>query len=354
MIKSLTSFRFFFALMVFFHHLEFLSFTHVQWLKTLYLNVFKEGYIGVSFFFILSGFIMQYSYGEKILNKKISYSKFMTLRFFRIYPMHYITLLIFIPLIIVKVNDSNIYEWIKMLFFNSTLTQSFHPQFYYYFSFNTPSWSLSNEMFFYACFPFLVMLNKHKHFITILSLLLTALIFILIYNSQNPYNHWFFYVFPITRLADFILGIMLYEFYLKLKKTPLQSFNFTIFEIASIAVFVLFFIFHDTVKQEYRYSIYYWIPTLLLILVFAIEKGVLSQILSKKIFEFLGEISFSFYLWHVLVLRYFEYCNVSISNVFVYIFLLLTVTIILSSLSFLFIETPINNYIKRKINSYQN
>ena len=64
MIKSLTSLRFVFAFMVFMLHIcnsdIAASFDKPsQWLA---VNVFKEGYIGVGFFFMLIGFIMAYSY----------------------------------------------------------------------------------------------------------------------------------------------------------------------------------------------------------------------------------------------------------------------------------------------------
>lgn len=349
MIKNLTSLRFFFALMVFFHHLDFLESSNIPLLKHAYTFIFKEGFIGVSFFFILSGFIMQHSYSKKIKEKKIGFSKFMTLRFLRIYPMHYITLIASIPLIIQFVTEYNLNDWIKIFLFNSTLTQSFYPQFNYYMSFNTPSWSLSNEMFFYACFPLLtILLSNKKILIAVLSVL-----FVIIFTSILYYNgtlsHWLFYIFPVTRLADFILGIFLYEIFLKIKEKSLLYWQYSLFEIGGIAVFILFFIFHNDVKIEYRFAIYYWLPTIFVILSFALEKGFLSKLLNHKYLAFLGEISFSFYLLHTLVIRYYFQSNVLISNVYLIIALIFCITLLLSACSFIFIETPINTYFKRKL-----
>ena len=57
MIKPLTSLRFFFAFMVFVSHIGFVNIESplYHWLKR---NVFSEGLLGVSFFFILSGFVI--------------------------------------------------------------------------------------------------------------------------------------------------------------------------------------------------------------------------------------------------------------------------------------------------------
>lgn len=54
MIQALTSWRFIFALMIFMHHFTLDN-----------QSLFPEGYLGVSFFFILSGFILSYGNGNK-------------------------------------------------------------------------------------------------------------------------------------------------------------------------------------------------------------------------------------------------------------------------------------------------
>ena len=65
MINTLTSLRFIFALMVFGAH----CYTIDKFFDT---HFFKEGFVGVSFFFVLSGFIIAYNYQEK-LQKSILY-----------------------------------------------------------------------------------------------------------------------------------------------------------------------------------------------------------------------------------------------------------------------------------------
>ena len=57
-------------------------------------HFFKEGFVGVSFFFILSGFIIAYNYEEKLLEKITTKRTFWVARIARIYPLHLLTLLI--------------------------------------------------------------------------------------------------------------------------------------------------------------------------------------------------------------------------------------------------------------------
>ena len=125
MIKPLTSLRFLFALMIFFHHLRFLQDYNSDIFNWLYVKIFWEGYIGVSFFFILSGFIIAYNYQEKILKKKISFKKFIIARISRIYPLHILTLILSLPIVFYNISISEIPNGFYQLIFNITLTQSF-------------------------------------------------------------------------------------------------------------------------------------------------------------------------------------------------------------------------------------
>ena len=79
MINTLTSLRFIFALMVFGAH----CYTIDKFFDT---HFFKEGFVGVSFFFVLSGFIIAYNYQKKFSENKIAKRAFWVARIARIYP----------------------------------------------------------------------------------------------------------------------------------------------------------------------------------------------------------------------------------------------------------------------------
>lgn len=72
----------------------------------------------------------------------------------------------------------------------------------------------------------------------------------------------------------------------------------------SIAFLSLSIIFSPIKIGSFFYSLYY-IPSLVILLyVFAGSEGYLSKLLQKQFFVSLGELSFAFFLFHVLVMRY--------------------------------------------------
>lgn len=119
MIKPLTSLRFLFALMVFTSHLDFVK-GAPSWYNWLSRNIFFEGYLGVSFFFILSGFVLSYSYKEKIIYHSISLKDFYIARFARVYPLHLLTLFLILPFTFHNYFERgyrySIYYWFPMCF----------------------------------------------------------------------------------------------------------------------------------------------------------------------------------------------------------------------------------------------
>jgi peptidoglycan/LPS O-acetylase OafA/YrhL len=350
MIKPLTSLRFFFAFMIFLHHMTFLAKSRSSDLRWVHEFVLKEGYIGVSFFFILSGFILAYNYRDAILDQKILKSDFYSARLARIYPLHLLTLLIAVPLTLQNVNFQ-IALWLKQLFFNLSLTQSFVPIKNIYFSFNSPSWSISNELFFYLLFPSIILLisriKKLKYSKTLLVpflLLIPALMLV----TPPTYYKSLFYVNPFIRVADFIVGILLFELYLKVKDKELVI-HYNFLEFFSILLLVVFFIFHQLLPLVVRYSVYYWFPMSFLVLIFSFQKGILSKLLSNKKLILLGEISFGFYMFHQLILKYFVQFNKSdfhIVNEYLIITIVFIISILISYLSFIWFENPLNKYLK--------
>jgi peptidoglycan/LPS O-acetylase OafA/YrhL len=87
-----------------------------------------------------------------------------------------------------------------------------------------------------------------------------------------------------------------------------------------------------------------------LILVFAFQKGVLSRLLSNRSLILLGEISFGFYMFHQLVLKYFIMLNKSIlhiANEYLIILIILIISLIVSYISLIWFENPVNKYLKK-------
>ena len=357
-IKPLTSLRFFFSLMVFLSHLNPIigdtENTFLDWVNNF---IFYEGYLGVSFFFILSGFILSYTYQEKLVSKQVTMNSFWINRITRIYPLHFLTLILSLPIVLLGIHDfGQIFLLVLKFISNLTLTQSFVPLKGFYFSFNGPSWSISNELFFYLVTPLLFVklynFSFQKVTLVILAFILTILLGV-IFIPQD-YHHSVFYINPIIRLFDFTLGIFLYSFF-KSVTLNLSVKSSSFLEFGIIVLFVLFFGFHDYIPQVYRYSLYYWIPMVGLVYVFSISNGIVSIILSKKIFVYLGEISFGFYLIHQLVIRYFviviRRLDINLSE-FSHVFIVLLISVFLSVLSFEVFENRLREPMKNLLKKY--
>jgi len=348
MIKPLTSLRFFFAFCVFLSHLP-LPVDNKNF-KYLFNNYFSEGFLGVSFFFILSGFILALNYRQKFKDKTITIKKFYIARFARIYPLYLFTMLASIPIV---------FTGFKILFCNFLLFQSFVPHQKYFFAYNTPSWSISDEMFFYLLFPILVVISYK--FKTIFKILLAAafVLLVILLNNLLPEEkkHYWLYISPLVRVFDFILGILLFDICLYLKKSKItfsQGF-YNFFEITTFGVLIMFFLCKDYVSLSYRYSIYYWLPMCLIIFISAnsffsqTKETFILKVLSWKWFVYLGEISFGFYLIHYLVIiylsKYIGFMGIDLEG-FSLALAMFIITLITSIFAFEKIEKPFNRKIK--------
>ena len=306
MINTLTSLRFIFAMMVFGAHCYVID-NHFD------IHFFKEGFVGVSFFFMLSGFIIAYNYQKKFSENKITKRTFWVARIARIYPLHWLTLLIAVALGNYVIASGTI-DWCKHFLASLTLTNAYIPKDNYFFSFNSPSWRLCCEQLFYICFPFLIAFTKDYR--KLLS----------------------------TFLICAILSIVGMYF------TPMiTSSQGSIIEIASIALFLSFYLYAAEIPKVYRYSCYYWIPIAFILISFSLQKGMVSRLLSNRLLVIGGEISYSFYLIHLFVLlSYAKWQKESDFHIdwYISIPLLFCVIILLSLLSYYYFEKPMNKLVK--------
>ncbi len=104
------------------------------------------GYIGVMFFFTLSGFVLAWA-----IRPGVSKRSFYQARFARIYPLYLATWLAAVAASFVLGDDKS---WIGIVL-SLILLQAWVPVPEIYGAGNSPGWSLSVEAFFYALFPFL-------------------------------------------------------------------------------------------------------------------------------------------------------------------------------------------------------
>ncbi|MBQ4064295.1 MAG: acyltransferase [Bacteroidaceae bacterium] len=338
MIDTLTSLRLFFALMVYASHICMIN------EEAFSAHIFKEGYVGVSFFFILSGFIIAHNYTTKLSNGSCSKKDFWVARFARIYPLHLLTLAIALIVGGTFVATQPI-SWAH-LFTSATLTNAYIPRSDFFFALNSPAWSLCCEQLFYALFPFALPIIKSPKRLAWIAV--AAIFIVLIGGGMTPdgYIKGIWYTNPIMRLPDFVVGVLLWHGYQRIKERKMSRCMASIMEISTILLFTIFYIYAEGVPKPYRYSFYYWLPMTAIILTFSLQKGVISKLLRARIFIIGGEISYGIYLTQILII------NVLATRVghlpgAVGATIVLAVIIAASYLSYRFFEKPMNKLIKK-------
>ena len=213
-LEALTALRFIAASCIVLHHLRG-SFGIAT-------NAYASLNLGaaVSFFFVLSGFVLAYAY-PSLRNSSEAFA-FVVRRWFRIWPLHFACLLILLALMPELLANAarSLQGWLELLS-NICLLQAWVPPSSFYFSFNTVSWSISVEWFFYLAFPFLLylMLRANSVWIPLLvAFLPLAVILILSAVSGVPdysgaenqlTTHGLIYIGPWARLLEFAVGIAL-------------------------------------------------------------------------------------------------------------------------------------------------
>ena len=125
----------------------------------------RNGALGVDLFFVLSGMVMHRVYGEAVRAERFSYGQFMAKRIARIYPVHFVTTLGALSMIIiagaaglVPVDSAALARAlpIHLLMLHGLGRVEDH------FALNFPSWSVSAEMFAYLCFPLFALLYRGR------------------------------------------------------------------------------------------------------------------------------------------------------------------------------------------------
>jgi len=116
------------------------------------------GYVFVSFFFLISGFILSYNYGDR---PKINAPDFWMARFSRLYPVYVLTLIISIPMLIVEFHVRSRAEFWEGAILTPLLLQGCFPRIATFW--NTVTWTLSCEVMLYIAFPWLMRLKWPRH-----------------------------------------------------------------------------------------------------------------------------------------------------------------------------------------------
>lgn len=305
--------------------------------KNIFEFLFTSGAFGVDLFFIISGFIIAFSTERRQDNNAINY---IVKRFFRIYPLLFVTVLIYIIINPVYLKA----EVIKSLFFINRDYGKPAPFFGYNVLF--PAWSLSYEVYFYCIFGLAMFISHSKRiFICSLLLLIPSVFLQLIFNSSISLKGGMQLEGVIHNSLNFFASPMMYEFIVGMVMFRIMHFfsNLSHYKLISMSLFILFLLCYLT-TYHYTVGLYgFGIWALLLISAALIwEKN--NMLPTNQFLNFFGDISYSLYLSHAVIMqimiRFHDYLPLYEKNSPLKFFELLILSIALAYFLHKLVERP--------------
>ena len=330
--EVLDIFRGIFASMVVFFHMSAFSNTVI-----LNNNFIYNSDLFVDFFFVLSGFVITYTHQR--MSAAADMGSFYKKRFFRLYPLHIIMLIIFVGIESVKhlfvghiqinqLNNAN--NTVFTFFSNLFLIHSVKLPGVTDVSWNIPSWSISAEMISYLLFG-LVVWGIHKAHVYKARNVVYALVALgalaIFYSIRGD--------FDLTRSFDwgflrawigFFIGAVCFNVFndTRDKVIAKPTILFHILEVVMIVAMIAMVFNREYLKPYgYVYEILFFVS----IYVFAFEKGFISALLKKSGFlKKVGTYSYSIYMTHALLLSLFNIAFIRLAKLptssYAYLFIL--------------------------------
>lgn len=315
----LTPLRGFAALFVVLYHARLVLFP--QWKSPIkdYTYFLERGYIWVDLFFILSGFVMIHVYRNTFKDgvTLTNWRQFMWLRFSRIYPLFLITLLTLIAWESFKASEGILfyagplaeswglagqapfegpYNRGDAILSNLLMLQSMETS--GGLSWNISSWSLSIEWLVYLCFPAMAAsLLKPFGRSYVIPVLALFMVYALVAQS-NSLDHTKSAEALIRGASGFMLGAWMCSNINKSWMARCQG-GFWVWAMIAGVVFSM----HFRSSQLSLMSTYVFMTLLVGISAVQMQpKQMFIRILDNRFTQFLGDISYSVYLWHAVLL----------------------------------------------------
>jgi len=281
----LTSLRAFAALLVFAYHLKAIGVLNLP-------HLFGFSYVGVSFFFVLSGFVLTWSMPETIKPKV-----FLRNRFARIYPATTVVAVLLLIFPYPGLGQSVVGVVLRFL-----LLQAWVPIPSIAVGGNAATWSLSCEMAFYIALPFVLPVLRQMRssgrlaIASIYFLVMSAFVAVVAVTNSGGFLQLIAYCNPMVRFGEFLLGVVVA---LEMKsgryvKSPV---------LIGLGVFsLLFFGFN----RAYPLPDAFLAPLFLAIIIWAAQRDMQrpNGLLASRPLVYAGEVSFCFYVVHQPVLHH--------------------------------------------------
>jgi peptidoglycan/LPS O-acetylase OafA/YrhL len=352
-LKSLTSLRFVAAFYVFLFHVNNRA---PMFGEGILGNFIAEGAVGMTIFFVLSGFILSHAYDAVDFDLR----QYFWNRVARIYPIYFLAAVLALPWLARDVLQESsltnpffaIVAGIILLVTGLFMLQAWLPQTFAFWN-NSSSWSISTEAFFYSVFPLSrtvsSMLQKRQLllFLCLLCMLSAIVPTSAIIFSNSPDSFSLFYASPIFRLPEFLAGVISYRLVCDLHfNNKLRYFFLAVLTAAVLHVALLG-------NALPGYTLHNWIAipgvsASLALLYDASRRG--SGFFENAVFVWLGKISYCFYSFQFHVLEGFRWIAPPATiGALTYTVLATTTLLLVSALTYHFVEEPARIWIRKRV-----
>lgn len=337
---ALTGLRAIAAYLVFIHH-DPPSTTYVG---NLIRAICTQGYIGVSIFFVLSGFLIAYNYSDSVEIKASWFLKYFRNRIARIYPIYFFITLLSLLLY----RETSIAAWIL----NLTLLKGFFEN--WHFSHVAQAWSLTTEETFYFLAPWIFLLSRQGKFPLWKWLGLFYGIGVGLWFLGTHIDFYTFCTKPsliviysfFGRSFEFLLGIQLARWLPRIRRknsTEIAWKTWGGFAGIIFCMYLLTLCGEEALKNPFGLLIHHYgipVATVFVICGLITEFSWMRKILETSAFQLLGKSSYAFYLLHMGIFQiWFNQQSSSILLMFCFIQ-------VISILVFYGIEEPLHRLIK--------
>ena len=318
----------------------------------------RQSWSFVDFFFVLSGFVISYNYSN-IYSKK-SFFSFIVKRIIRLYPLLvYTTLVFFFFKVISDIFFTELVNYPKsittytldtlntLLLMNST---PFFGDLSVNLGMNFPSWSVSAEIIAYSLFGLTYLFFSSKKIISHFYLILISiLIYLFKENTFLADYSWLF----LRAVVGFNFGCIVN--WLFKKNITVNSFCELFLPLLVLAFLFLFNVYDS--KQFFLLDLIVR-PAFFGFVIFIIlsTNNIFSKALESKPMIFLGKLSYSIYLNHVLLLLviprlifvFFQMPQTSFSQIIVLIFTVIAV-VVYSVITFRLVEVNVAKFLRSRL-----
>ena len=282
---------------------------HAVWLNPVTNSqFFLNGALMVDFFFVLSGFVIFHSYGERLSNFR-DFGRFLWLRLGRLYPLHFAFLMVFVAIEAAKyfaqvrfgiiadkpaftVNGAG--AFVQNLFLVHALSFSAP------LTFNYPSWSISVEFYAYVLFGMvLVAVGRGVQFLLAAAAIVAGSVAVLWIGGQfslaDSGNGWAFF----RCCGGFFLGVLTYSLYRASTRKTARAEILKVWLAPCVLIVTIVFLSLQ-LKAAWSYAL----PLLGAALIYSTvvyPNRWLTSVLTAAPLRWLGRVSYSIYMVHAAI-----------------------------------------------------